>query len=106
MEKGDVICLAHIVGRHQSAAEIGLYHIDNRIIVVGFKEDVGGETNDITFFHMPDHPSWHVAASYKRNSYLSKPARLFIQMVKEHWNNNPFDRPNRIHLADIDLPVR
>ncbi len=64
------------------------------------------ETNDIAFFHMPDHPSWHVAASYKRNSYLSKPARLFIQMVKEHWNNNPFDRPNRIHLADIDLPVR
>ena len=64
------------------------------------------ETNDIAFFHMPDHPRWHVAASYKRNSYLSKPARLFIQMVKEHWNNNPFDRPNRIHLADIDLPVR
>jgi len=59
--------------------------------------------HDIAFFRMPDHPSWHVAASYKRNSYLSKPARLFIEMVKEHWNNNPFDHPNRVHLTDIDL---
>lgn len=60
--------------------------------------------HDIAFFRMPDHPSWHVAASYKRNSYLSKPARLFIEMVKEHWNSNPFDHPNRVHLTDIDLP--
>ena len=63
-------------------------------------------TNDIAFFQMPDHPSWHVAASYKRNSYLSKPARLFIHMVKEHWNNNPFDCPNCTHLTDMDLPAR
>lgn len=50
----------------------------------------------IAFFQLPSHPYWQVAASYKRNAYLSKPARLFIDMVKEHWNLNPFDHPNRM----------
>lgn len=50
----------------------------------------------IAFFQLPSHPCWQVAASYKRNAYLSRPAKLFINMVKEHWNLNPFDRPNRI----------
>lgn len=49
--------------------------------------------DNIAFFRLPAHPAWHVAASYKRNAYLSKPARLFISMVKEHWATNPLDRP-------------
>lgn len=58
------------------------------------------QPENISFFQLPSHPYWQVAASYKRNAYLSKPARLFIEMVKEHWNLNPFDRPNRIHPVD------
>lgn len=50
----------------------------------------------IAFFQLPTHPCWHVTASYKRNAYLNRPAKLFINMVKEHWNLNPFDRPSRI----------
>lgn len=62
-------------------------------------------TADIAFFQLPNHPSWHVAASYKRNAYLSRPARLFIDMVKEHWSSNPFDRPNRLNPEDADVPA-
>lgn len=63
-------------------------------------------TDGIAFFQLPNHPSWHIAASYKRNAYLSKAARLFIQMVKEHWNTSSFDLPGRIPPKDSDKPVK
>ena len=53
-----------------------------------------GAPEGIAFFRLPFHPYWQVTASYKRNAYLSKAAKFFIQMVKEHWNHNSFDRPS------------
>ncbi len=63
------------------------------------------QPENIAFFRLPSHPYWQVTASYKRNAYLSKPARLFIEMVKEHWNLNPFDRPSRIQPMDNPSPI-
>lgn len=39
----------------------------------------------ITCFALPSHPIWDVAASYRRNTYLSNAAKVFIQMAKAYW---------------------
>ena len=38
-------------------------------------------------FHLPSRPSWNFVASYKRGSYLSKPAKNFIQLMKKKWGD-------------------
>lgn len=40
---------------------------------------------NIAFFCLPDHPTWDIAVSYKKGSYLSKPARFFIQLATDYW---------------------
>ena len=40
----------------------------------------------IRVFSFEQHPDWEVAAFYKKGGYLSKPARMFIQLAKECWN--------------------
>lgn len=40
---------------------------------------------EIACFHLPSRPTWQFSASYKRGSYLSRPARCFIDLVKEQW---------------------
>lgn len=37
-------------------------------------------------FSLPSHPTWEVCASYKKNSYLSNAARLFIELARDFWN--------------------
>lgn len=44
--------------------------------------------DEIAFFLLPDHPSWKIMASYKKGSYLSKPARRFIELAVEYWKNS------------------
>lgn len=44
--------------------------------------------DEIAFFSLPDHPSWKIMASYKKGSYLSKPARRFIELAIEYWKNS------------------
>lgn len=39
----------------------------------------------VAFFCLPDHPVWSIAASYKKNAYLSKPARHFIDLAVAYW---------------------
>lgn len=40
---------------------------------------------NIAFFCLPDHPAWNIMASYKKGSYLSKPARFFIDLAADYW---------------------
>lgn len=37
-------------------------------------------------FALTSHPTWQVVASYKKGGYLSRPAKYFIELVKEYWN--------------------
>lgn len=43
--------------------------------------------SSFTCFHLPSRPTWSFVASYKRGSYLSKPAKNFIQLMKEKWGD-------------------
>ncbi len=40
---------------------------------------------EMTRFHLSSRPTWHFTASYKKGGYLSRPARSFIQVMKEQW---------------------
>lgn len=40
---------------------------------------------EVAFFCLPGHPTWDLAASYRRNSYLSMPARRFIDLASCYW---------------------
>lgn len=44
-------------------------------------------TPGVAMFSLPAHPTWELTASYKKGSYLSKPARLFIQLASQYWQN-------------------
>lgn len=39
----------------------------------------------MTVFALPGHPSWQITTSYKKNGYLSKAAKYFIELAKEYW---------------------
>jgi DNA-binding transcriptional LysR family regulator len=39
----------------------------------------------IAWFALPSHPSWEVCVCHKKSRYLSKAAKYFIELVKEHW---------------------
>lgn len=38
-----------------------------------------------SFFCLPDHPTWELVASYKKRSYLSKPAQYFLNLASDYW---------------------
>ncbi len=40
----------------------------------------------IACFSLPEHPCWNIAASYRKGTYLSKPAKYFIQLASAYWN--------------------
>lgn len=42
--------------------------------------------DNVSFFCLPEHPTWEIAATYKKGSYLSKPAKAFIHLASEYWN--------------------
>lgn len=39
----------------------------------------------MTVFALPSHPTWQIVASYKKNGYLSKAARYFIELARSFW---------------------
>jgi DNA-binding transcriptional LysR family regulator len=41
-------------------------------------------------FSLPQKPSWDVAVSYKKDSYLSCVARDFINLAKNYWSNQQY----------------
>ena len=36
-------------------------------------------------FAFPTHPSWDIAANYRKNGYLSEAAKYFIELVRNFW---------------------
>lgn len=42
---------------------------------------------DFCCFHLPSRPVWQFTASYKKGRYLSRPARSFIDLMKEQWGD-------------------
>ena len=39
----------------------------------------------ISCFALPTHPSWDIAANYRKNGYLSEAAKYFIELVRNFW---------------------
>ncbi len=40
----------------------------------------------LSCFSLPSHPTWEVAASYKKGGYLSHAAQYFIDLAEEYWS--------------------
>lgn len=38
-------------------------------------------------FSLPSHPTWQVAASYRKGGYLSNAGKCFIELAREQWNH-------------------
>lgn len=47
-----------------------------------YTKDVDG----MACFYLPSHPTWKVAASYRKASYLSKAAKDFIRLASDFWS--------------------
>lgn len=45
---------------------------------------VKNENDSLTFFRIKDFPTWDMVVSYKKDTYLSKPAKAFIELAKEY----------------------
>lgn len=41
----------------------------------------------VRFFALPDHPTWKICASYRKDAYLSNAARKFTELVKAYWKD-------------------
>lgn len=39
----------------------------------------------ITYFELPDHPSWEIVAAYRKGHYISKPARTLIELAGNYF---------------------
>lgn len=39
-------------------------------------------------YYLPSRPSWHIAVSYKKGTYLSSAAKEFIRLATEFWSNS------------------
>ncbi|MDR3258772.1 MAG: LysR family transcriptional regulator [Fusobacteriaceae bacterium] len=40
----------------------------------------------LSYFPIKEHPSWDMVICYRKGSYLSKPAKTFIELAKIFWN--------------------
>ena len=41
--------------------------------------------DDVIWLPLAADPTWSIVASYRRNSYLSRPAKAFISLAKKYW---------------------
>lgn len=41
---------------------------------------------DVRFFTLPSHPTWDIAVSYKKGSYLNQATKYFIRLAGDYWN--------------------
>lgn len=48
------------------------------------------ENKKLSSFRLKDFPAWDVVISYKKDSYLSKPAKAFIELAKKYYSNKVF----------------
>ncbi len=42
---------------------------------------------NVSFFCLPDHPSWSIFACYRKGTHLPKSSRRFIELAAEYWVN-------------------
>lgn len=47
-----------------------------------------GQSEGLSCFVLPEHPSLDLLIGYRKDSYLSYGARLFIRLAGEYWKNN------------------
>ncbi len=50
--------------------------------------DVLSPKENVSFFCLPDHPHWNIMALTRKGSYLSKPAKTFIELATRYWNSS------------------
>ena len=43
------------------------------------------EDEAITYFQLPDHPSWEIVAAYRKGHYISKPVRTLIELAGNYF---------------------
>ena len=43
------------------------------------------EDEAITYFQLPDHPSWEIVAAYRKGHYISKPTRTLIELAGNYF---------------------
>ncbi len=43
------------------------------------------DAKGITYYCLPKHPVWELAACYRRNGYLTRPMKDFIELAKAYW---------------------
>ena len=41
----------------------------------------------ITYFALPNHPSWEIVAAYRKGHYISRPARALIELAGKYFTN-------------------
>ncbi|MFR5601420.1 MAG: LysR family transcriptional regulator [Lachnospiraceae bacterium] len=44
------------------------------------------DSQGITFFALPSHPTWDITVSYRKHGYLSQPMKDFIRLAEEYWS--------------------
>ncbi|RGY95778.1 LysR family transcriptional regulator [Clostridium sp. AM58-1XD] len=50
-------------------------------------ETYATEEEYVAYFRLPSHPTWELAATYKKGAYLTKAARDFIDLAVHFWNS-------------------
>ncbi|MFV0466884.1 MAG: LysR family transcriptional regulator [Lachnospiraceae bacterium] len=46
------------------------------------------ENKNITYYALPEHPSWDVVACYHSENYISEAAKAFIELARTFWNSD------------------
>jgi DNA-binding transcriptional LysR family regulator len=47
-----------------------------------------GDISGLDCCYLEGRPTWELVASYRKGAYLSKPAKAFIQLVRDFWEEN------------------
>lgn len=50
------------------------------------------ELEHVSYYYLPNHPTWYFAACYHKDSYLSTPAKEFIRLATAYWKEDRLRR--------------
>lgn len=66
-----------------------LYQMASSHLACTFISETYAKKNDkITYFSLPESPSWELCTVYRKGAYLSKAAKSFIKLAEDYWKNN------------------
>lgn len=60
----------------------------NHLACTFISETYAEEDDRITYFSLPESPSWKLYTVYRKGAYLSKAAKSFIKLAEVYWKNN------------------